>query len=271
MTQHDEGTWLLELDEKRSYHELTTSQPCSLDDDAKTRRYQARQTMAQAIRDVHEYERLNLQQNLLLRYLFLVLLYVGLNVALLGANFASQDFIEQHYYQTFHMISFWGVFGFTLLEAHVLIATGIVSWPHRLQTILILFNVMASFATAVLFSIDPQVYEVPAHYMEYSVQILISCVNILFLQTTTSTGTLIIRRRFELAVAIVVLGLSIATLIVYATGAERSAHFCEFINEIFNGLFTLFFAAFCYEDVHGQLEQQYAGMQALKQYEIFDL
>jgi len=230
--------------------------------------------------DVHEYGVLKARQNHLLLYVFLVLLYIGLNVALLGANFQSQELIEEEYYSSFHMAAFWGVFGFTLLEAFILIATDIITWANRCQTLVILFNVMAAFATAMLFSFDPHLYEVPAHYMEYSIQILISWVNIIFLRSymirAANTGPNSMYRcgSVEMAVALAVLGLAMFTLIVYTgviptdMGPERAAHFCEFINEIFNGLFALAYATFCYKDANKQLNQHYKGMKALQRHEV---
>jgi hypothetical protein len=65
------------------------------------------------IEDIHEYGLLDVKMNRLLIYIFSILLYIGLNAALLGANFQVQEFIEEHYYIAFHMADFWGLFGFT--------------------------------------------------------------------------------------------------------------------------------------------------------------
>jgi len=230
--------------------------------------------------DVHEYGVLQARKNHLLLYVFLVLLYIGLNVALLGANFQSQELIEEEYYYSFHLTAFWGLFAFTLLEAFILIATDIITWANKCQTLVILFNVMAAFATAMLFSFDPHLYEVPAHYMEYSVQILISWVNIIFLRSymirAANTGPKSMYRcgGLEMAVASAVLGLAMFTLVVYTgviptdMGPERAAHFCEFINEIFNGVFALAYATFCYNETKKELDQHYKGMKALRGHEV---
>lgn len=224
------------------------------------------------LHDLHEHERMALHKNLLLGYVFLLLVYVGLNAGLLGANFADQDFIEENYYLVFHMLSFWGVFAFTLLEAFILIISDTVlfNWKHKSQSVLILFNVLFTFATAILFSIFPEKYETPSHYMEYSVQILISTVNGIFVWNyikSKSTDNVFYRYRYlELSVAGCVIGLSVLQLIIFSgrihtgPGAERSAHFCEFVNEIFNGLFALFYATLTYMDLRDRTAEHVAEM-----------
>jgi hypothetical protein len=226
----------------------------------------------QLVDNVHEYSLLDTKRNRLLIYIFLLLIYIGLNVALLGANFQEQKFIEENYYISFHMVAFWGVFGFTTLEALVLIATDYVSWNSRLQVALLLFNVMMSFATAVLFSFDPKLYEAPAHFMEYSIQVLISAMNMIFVNTyirAASSTSMVYRFRYlEYVVLTLVLALSLFQLSVYAgaprveMGAERAAHFAEFTNEIFNGLFALLYAILSYTDVRNQLQDHYLKMKA---------
>eukprot|EP00013_Stygamoeba_regulata_P000558 CAMPEP_0177633940 /NCGR_PEP_ID=MMETSP0447-20121125/3107_1 /TAXON_ID=0 /ORGANISM="Stygamoeba regulata, Strain BSH-02190019" /LENGTH=282 /DNA_ID=CAMNT_0019135637 /DNA_START=164 /DNA_END=1010 /DNA_ORIENTATION=- len=234
----------------------------------------------QLVHDFHDYKLMNRRKNLLLLYIFLVLLYVGLNVALLGVNFESQEFIEENYYTAFHMAAFWGVFAFTLLEAFILISTETVhwwvgadiSWLHRVQSLVILFNVMFSFATAVLFSMFPEEFEVPAHYMEYSVQVLITAVNLFFVVDQTRDANpngLIYRLRYvEFTVALLVLALSVLQILIFSGAipttieAERAAHFCEFTNEIFNGLFALMYAILAYTNVRKTIVHHYKEMKA---------
>ena len=226
--------------------------------------------MRQLADNVHEYGLLDTKCNRLLMYIFLLLLYIGLNVALLGANFQDQKFIEDNYLGPFHLADFWGLFSFTALEALILIATDFVSWDNRLQSALVLFNVMMAFAAALLFSFDMELFEVPGHYMEYSIQVLISGVNVFFLNTyvrAASNSSMVYRlRHVEFVVLILVWGLSLFQLSLYAgfpkvsMGAERAAHFCEFINEIFNGLFALVYAVLSYTDVRQQLQEHYIAM-----------
>lgn len=210
------------------------------------------------------------KRHLLMIYVFALLVYVGVNIALLGSNFKDQDIIEENYFKAFHYISFWGFFFFTFVEAGVLITTGIVSWNNRLLSTMVLFNVMATFATALLISIDIEIYEVATHYMEYTVQVTISAVNLIFLNTyvqSASPESFVYKyQTVEVVVLCMVLVFSIFQLSLYAgypvtrIGGERAAHFAEFVTEIFNGMFALLFAALSYSDVDKQLEEHQAAM-----------
>jgi hypothetical protein len=245
--------------------------------------------------DVHEYSLLDIKMNRLLFYIFVVLIYIGLNVALLGANMNDQEYIETHYYLSFHLSSFWGVFIFALIEALVFFVTKTLSWDNRIQSTVVLCNVMLTFATALLFTFDPVAYETPAHYMEYIAQILISAVNLIFLNTYMNnirdkTSPVYKLRYLEVFIALFVLGLSILTLFLYTRstgdptgndnssssliwwnvwmdivreiGPERSAHFAEFFNEICNGIFALFYTMISYTAVRKHLEEQYHRMRS---------
>jgi hypothetical protein len=163
------------------------------------------------------------------------------------------------------MAGFWGVFFFSLLEAVILLSTDIISWSNISQSLLILINVMVAFSTAVLFSMDPRTFETLCHYMEYSVQILISSVNVIFVMSffrnpdPENVGYKL--RYVEITLAVVVLKLSMITLLIYAglfsairMEPERAAHFCEFTNEICNGLFTLAYAVRYFTIARNQIQ-----------------
>ena len=226
------------------------------------------------VHDLHDHGMLEVRKDRLLVYIFLILMFVGLNMAMVAANCKPQDFIDANYYVSFHMAQFWGVFAFTMLEALVLIATDAISWNNRIMSAIILFNVVASFATAFLFSFHPKTFEVVCHYIEYTVQILITGVNIVFVQNSKTWGD---RRIFgfrlyhvEICVAIVGSIISIMTLIIYTgvfsslvMASERAAHFCEFANDIFNGLFALYYAIISYMDVRISQQECYMKMTRL--------
>lgn len=222
------------------------------------------------VHDLHDHGMLEIRKDRLLIYIFLILMFVGLNVALMAANFKPQEFIEENYYVSFHMAQFWGVFAFTMLEALVLIATDVISWTNRIMSAIILFNVMASFATAFLFSFHPETFEVVSHYIEYTVQILITLVNVVFIQNSTPMGNRKVGRcrlyQIEIGVATVGLIISIMTLVIFTgvfsipMGRERAAHFCEFTNDIFNGLFALYYAVLSYMDVRSNQQECYDKM-----------
>ena len=52
---------------------------------------------------------------------------------------------------------------------------------NKLQMMFILFNIIASLCAAILYSMDPDEYDIIAHYFEYILQILITLVNFIFI------------------------------------------------------------------------------------------
>jgi hypothetical protein len=230
----------------------------------------AYQKLFQLFHDIHDYTTLSTRRNVILIYVFLLLLYIGMNFALLGLNFMSQDFIEQNYYLPFHMLSFWGVFLFTLLEAFILISADIVNMSNYLQAGLVLFNILTTLTTAIIFSMFPHHFEVPAHYMEYSAQIFVSCVNIIFtLNFIRQKGGAFKKlkwlnnfRWLELIIALPIVMLSCLQIFIYAgilpitIEPERGAHFCEFSN----ALFALTYSVFIYHDLGKRMQEDYLRM-----------
>lgn len=224
--------------------------------------------------NIHDYTTLYTRQNILLLYIFLLLIYISMNFALLGLNFQSQNFIETNYYLPFHLLSFWGVFFFTLLEAFILISADIVSSSNILQSGLVLFNIFTTLATAIIFSMYPKFYEVTAHYLEYSAQVLISTVNILFAvnfmrQREGSFQKILCLNRIrwiELIISIPIVWLSCLQLLIYSTflpvsiEPERAAHFCEFTNEIINAVFALTYSISIYYDIGIKMREEYQKM-----------
>lgn len=181
-------------------------------------------------------------------------MYISLNIALLGANFKDRHYLEEHYSLIFHQLAFWGLFVFTILEAFLLFTSETIQFDSNSmsQPLVMLFNVLTTFAAAILFTIHPTTFEVPSHYLEFSIQIVITLVNFIFIWNnirSKTNRTILYRYRYlEATVAVLLVCLAIFQLLLYSgllktkTDGERAAHFCEFVNEIFNGLFALFFA-----------------------------
>jgi len=222
-----------------------------------------------AIRDHKTMEQNQLK---MLLYTFATLVYLGINLAEFGLNFRDQDFIESNYYLPFHLLEFWAVFAFTLIEAFVLVSTGTLDingpWTHILQIGLAWFDILFTLIIAIIFSMDPQEYEIPAHFMEYSAQVFITLINFIFLinylRNKTYQGTVFWRfRYFEILLAVFTFFLSIFQFFIYteviptAPGGERSTHFFEFITESINALFVLWFSAVTYRQMNRQLEIHY--------------
>jgi len=212
--------------------------------------------------NIHYHHQMNTKKTLILIYNFLILLYIGVQFGLLGVNFQTQDFIEANYYLPFHLLEFWAVFILTVLESLILIATGNINtedWPNTIQGSVLLFNVLSTLTAAIIFSMFPNTYEVPSHYMEYSIQILITLTDFIFIYKSSKTSDNKTYTYIKFGFAISTLCLSVFQILVYAaafsTGieAERAAHFCEFSNEIANGCFALWYGFNMYKNYSDEL------------------
>lgn len=260
-------------------------------------------TLHQVAHDIHEFNLLKERLSYFSIYILAIVLFMGLNGALLLANLPSQQFIEDHYAFMFHMLSFWGVFLFTLVEAALLISTGVASLSsiseggttgNRISgyfSIVILVDVVFSFVSALLYTMDPEFFEVPSHYLEYSIQIPISCVNLMFVEdrildrqrsgdklcattsmneriptvkddssSTAKTGFFSIRNIDWVDFpSLIPVALSLLQLLLYSgilstnMSPERASHFCEFLNELLNGMFALQYALRSYATTQRQL------------------
>jgi len=205
--------------------------------------------------NIHNHQQINSKKTLILFYNFLILIYIGIQFGLMGVNFQDQDFIEANYYLPFHLLEFWAVFCFTLLESLILIATGNVTtedWANTLQAGILLFNVVATLTAAIVFSMFPELYEVPAHYMEYSIQILITITDFIFIMKTTNKLDNKWFTYSKITFAVSTFLLSVFQLLIYSDtipvpmGGERAGHFMEFSNEIANGIFALWYGSQMY-------------------------
>jgi len=264
-TNSEESSPLITKQPLRKYSSLSATaglfvEPCARDP-------LTAQALHQIAHDIHEFVIIKERLNWFLLYIMAILLYLGLNGTLLIANSFDQEFIEEHYELPMHYLSFWGVFLFTVVEAILLISTGVVRWENKGQSIIILSDVCMSFFSALLYTLDPEVFEVPSHYVEYVVQISITCVNLIFINQSlrisldskhTESIAIQMNRWLESGSSFVALFLSFflySNLIPVKMGNERSAHFCEFINEMVNGIFALKYAITCYNEWKKQLDQ----------------
>ena len=136
-----------------------------------------------------------------------ILLYIVTNGVLLYINLTrTQIEIEQNCYLSFHGISFWSTFLFTLVEGVVLYHTTILPTPFPTVATtnrctantttthtskispftavpwtlgMIVWNMVSTFGIALLFTIDPYTYEHIAHVLEYIIQIGISMIDVM--------------------------------------------------------------------------------------------
>jgi len=225
--------------------------------------------------DFHDHENIHKQRNQILILLCVIVLYIGIQFGLSAANFVSQETIEAKYTIPFHLLEFWAVFSFTLLQSFILIATGVVTWTdaiNRVQFILLIINIISTLIAAILVSLSLEMYEVPAHYLEYSIQILISLIDFIFIFNTKEKappqeetedekaqkkGCFI----FKIIFAICSVITAILILIIYADGfstgiePERAAHFGEYLNEILNACFLFWFSLVKYNELNDEQDQ----------------
>ena len=252
--------------------------------------------MHHLVHDIHEYGLLKERLLWFTVYMFLLVLFIGLNLALLYSNTNDVEYIEANYEVPFHLFSFWGVFVFTLVEAALLISTNGrgrsmtssssgIGAAVQLSTMTIFASVMASFLAAVLYTLDHETFEVPAHWVEYVVQLLLSGINVWLvasycyfghpqqqqdnvLHRSTSMDTIkqssswvYELRHMEMSVAIAVVVATIWMMLLYAEicptkiGGERAAHFVEFATDVVNGIFALVYAMLSYNDLHSRLSE----------------
>ena len=281
---------------------------------------------------MYGYQKAQQHVSQLVWYMGVVLAYWGIVATLLICNHASQDFIESHYFLTFHMVEFWGAFGFALAEAILLyhntqllsysslsslnglalptqqqqeeeaqgnsllrserlengLAPSDAEWAalipmdnHHFQKkkkknswfaslvsmdtltlTLVSINVVTAAIAATLFTMDPELYEVPSHYIEYASQITVTLVDYLFIlgggrtQGPTSSWW----QHGQVLLATLLLLMAIVKLFLYSgliptPSAEHSSHYVEFIGELVNSTWAFWFALQLY---HRQQDQVHA-------------
>lgn len=66
------------------------------------------------------------------------------------------------------MLDFWGAFVFALCEGLVLLMTGIVQLKD-FKIYLIIVNIGGTLIALILFTFDPDFFEVISHWIEYSI------------------------------------------------------------------------------------------------------
>ena len=116
----------------------------------------------------HFYNNHKFKQNILIFFILVIVINFFCNLALLVANCHPQDVIEENYYLPFHMLDFYGSFFFALSEGCVLILTGIVTLDS-IKIYLIILNIGGTLVALILFTFDPEFFEVTSHWIEYSV------------------------------------------------------------------------------------------------------
>jgi hypothetical protein len=146
---------------------------------SRTRIEDGLKSMRQLIHAIENHHHKHAIKRNLLIYIAIIVVYIGIQFGLIAANFVDQDQIEALYYAPFHYLEFWAVFVFTTMEAYTLVSVDVVDLRSVVQSGILMFNIIVTLLVAILFSLWDG-YEVPAHYVEYSVQIFISIVDVFF-------------------------------------------------------------------------------------------
>jgi hypothetical protein len=95
----------------------------------------------------------------------------------------SKAFIDETYYLPFHYTEFWSAFLFTLVEAVIFVSAGLFGFAsgwQRFFLVVVALNVVTALVAALLFTFAPFHFERPAHFIEYSSQILVTSSNFVF-------------------------------------------------------------------------------------------
>lgn len=131
---------------------------------------------------------------------------------------------------------------------------------NTLAVALTIFNVVTSAVACTLFTLCPELFEVPSHYIEYFSQVMVTLVDYFFLVQLSSAGAGSMRDeqqptqpgKLSMLLMSGLLITAITKLFVYseiiptAMGGERSSHYIEFVGELLNCMLAFRFAAMQY-------------------------
>lgn len=212
---------------------------------------------------VYELKRIKSEMNLILLYIYLILVFIGIQLGLLATNFVEQEFIEENYFAPFHFLEFWAVFTFTLLESFIwMIVDSQAKQRNKIQMGLTTFNVTLALVAAIVFSMYPPLYETYAHFLEYLLQLFIVLVDFIFIFRRRNTKY----RILKIALVACTFLASMLQILYYTSviptsmGPERSAHFCEYSIEIVNGSFAMWFGYEMYFEEEEKLSEYYKAI-----------
>ena len=144
----------------------------------------------------------------------------------------------------FHIYEFWAGFLFACIEATSLIFTPralatVSKRPGLLRTVL-MFDIMSTFIAAVLVTFNLDVFEVPAHEIEFSNELTLALVNIIFLRSLTKGRG----EKGVLFASMLAIGAPLFQLAVYNSPlkyGEQYAHAVEFTFGAANCFVTFWF------------------------------
>jgi len=187
--------------------------------------------------------------------LFYIIIYFFCCCALLIANCQSQEIIDSEYNVPFHMLDFWGSFGFALIEASILVIADMVE-IGSMRYFIIAINIGTTLIAAVLYSFNPEFWEITCHWIEYSAQIFITLSDLFFIfhQFKNKQNILYKYRFFELVLVLIFALAAIVKMLVYGEliklhiDPEQAAHFFEYCGEMVNAIFAFLFTLVMYKE-----------------------
>jgi hypothetical protein len=190
--------------------------------------------------------------------------FLALQIALIVINSQSDEVLER-LDAPFHFTEFWAIFVFSMLEAFLLstAATSAVAaaalngsvgardsrWATNLYFASMGGTIILTLVGALLVSFDLELFEEPAHLVEYVAQVPLTLLDIIFVVLQIRAGEANSKTNVALlAVAVLLSIASVVQLVVYCgaldlgISAERAAHFFEFTIEGLNAAFAVRFA-----------------------------
>jgi len=257
----------------------------TIDENSKTIYKNIYSNIHDVLHDLNDFQLMEVKRTYLLVYIFIIFIYLCINISMIVLNLPDQDFIEGHYYLSFHLAEFWAVFIFVFLEMIILHKIGYVSLnlanrslPQKFlvigQYFIMFVDIVIAFLAVFIFTVYPEYYEVPSHYIEYIAQIFISFSNILFtinfIFGPPSRNADIFRilnkyKYLELCISAVSFILSIFNILIYSCAIpnaepEHSGHYFEFSIEIVNVSYILLIIYFVYQDLEEKIDRHYVLM-----------
>lgn len=205
------------------------------------------------------YKRKKLMLSLMLFY---IIIYFFCCLTLLIANCQPPEIIDSKYNVPFHMLDFWGSFGFALIEAAILVTADMVE-IGSFRYFIVAINIGTTLIAAVLFSFNPEFWEIPCHWIEFSAQIFITLSDILFIfhQFKKAENNILYKFRFwELGLVLFFALGAVMKLLIFGEvirmgiDAEQAAHFFEYSGEMVNTIFAFVFTLVMYKECKENLE-----------------
>jgi len=191
----------------------------------------------------------------------LSVLYLAVNIACLVLNgYDKEEGTEDPVmtYRNFHLMEFWATFIFNIVQVIALLYSpkksgDLFSSPLFLKVV-IFVNVGVTFISALLVTINTEVFENPSHELEYSNEVTMSLVDLVFLVSLIRNASGDPERKktdflpsvfvVVASIAISLIQLGIFNLMGWENGeskGETLSHYFEFVFEAISASITFWF------------------------------